>query len=154
MSLVRKKHATERHRRVARAYIRDGVPLDKAMEQEGFSASYGRHGWQAVAQESQPFCEAFVDELKAAVKVAKAAELPAEDLRLLAECRLTMNLVRGRDEAAQSAKLIGQLKRVDMLVRHADGGSGLFLGLISDPASEAITKEVLEALNKKPSAEK
>ncbi len=142
--------AREQHRRVARAYFREGKSLPEAMKAGDFSSRTGEKGITNLVANSHPFAEAFNEELEFALKSAKSLKLPPEDFTKLVEWRLAINIARGRDDGAQSTKLAGQLKKLDIFVRHADGGGGLFLGLISDPASEAITKEVLEALNRKP----
>lgn len=108
------------------------------MAEAGFSEAYGRRGIACVARESAPFAEAFNEELEFARQSANGLKLPLEDFQKLVEWRIAVNVVRGKDDGVQSAKLAGQLKRLDMFVRTGDETRGIFAVLLDPKAGETI----------------
>jgi hypothetical protein len=104
----RAKKTPEQYAKLANL-LGDGVPVNKAMAQAGWSETQAAKGWQKVPK---GVIKMLPKSAKRLMELGK--QTPAEDMRALVHGRLIDNVTKGTDKAAQSAKILGTSRDLNM----------------------------------------
>ncbi len=110
-----RSQVTEKHRQIAKAIVRDGVPVTRALLDAGVAPTQARKGMRRVAH-IKALRTAVEEELKNwAAEASRIVRVACPEVRAdMIRARLALNVVRGEDKAVQSCKLLGQDREVGM----------------------------------------
>jgi len=104
----RAKKSPEQYKKLA-DLLGDGIPVKDAMVKAGWSETQAAKGWQKVPK---GVIKMLPKSAKRLMELGKTT--PAEDMRALVHGRLIDNLTKGTDKAAQSAKILGTSRDLNM----------------------------------------
>jgi len=100
-------------KKIARAVLRKDVPISQALEAAGYAPKQAAKGMQRV-KDNQLLRKAFAEEKALILKelTESGPELNPDQTERLIVNRLKDNIVRGKDVAVMSAKLLGSHKKL------------------------------------------
>jgi hypothetical protein len=104
----RAKKTPEQYKKLANL-LGDGVPVNKAMVQAGWSETQAAKGWQKVPKGVIKMLPKSAQRL---IQLGKTTT--PDDMRALVHGRLVDNVTKGTDKAAQSAKILGTSRDLNM----------------------------------------
>jgi hypothetical protein len=104
----RAKKTPEQYKKLANL-LGDGVPVSKAMEQAGWSETQAAKGWQKVPKGVIKMLPKSAQRL---IHLGKTTT--PDEMRALVHGRLVDNVTKGTDKAAQSAKILGGSRDLNM----------------------------------------
>jgi len=113
-------------KKVARAVLRKDVPISQALEAAGYAPKQAAKGMARV-KDNQFLRKAFAEEKAAILKelAESGPELNLDQTERLIVNRLKDNIVRGKDTAVMSAKLLGSHKKLALW--EAEGRAGIII---------------------------
>jgi hypothetical protein len=104
----RAKKSPEQYKKLA-DLLGDGVPVKDAMVKAGWSETQAAKGWQKVPK---GVIRMLPKSAKRLMELGKMT--PPEEMRALVHGRLIDNVTKGTDKAAQSAKILGTSRDLNM----------------------------------------
>jgi hypothetical protein len=133
----RAKKTPEQYKKLANL-LGDGVPVNKAMAQAGWSEAQAAKGWQKVPKGVIRMLPKSAQRL---IQLGKTTT--TDDMRNLVHGRLVDNVTKGTDKAAQSSKILGSSCDLNMWTPDLQMG----LVVIQTPQSVLDRKtEILAAI--------
>jgi hypothetical protein len=133
----RAKKTPEQYKKLA-DLLGDGVPVNKAMAQAGWSETQAAKGWLKVPKGVIKMLPKSAQRL---IHLGKTT--PAEDMRALVHGRLVDNVTKGSDKAAQSAKILGSSRDLNMWT------PDMQMGLVVLQTPQHVLERKAEFLNPK-----
>jgi hypothetical protein len=110
--MTSKKKTREQHECLAKllpAVQNKAMTIKAAMLQAGYSEAQAAKGWSKVPQAS---LKLLPEKMQRLIKLGRTT--PAQDMRALVHGRLIDNVTTGKDAGAQSAKILGSSRDLNM----------------------------------------
>lgn len=104
-----KRLVTAQQRKAAQG-IASGMPIRHALVAAGYSDNVARHGRAALSATVMSLIP------KESKQLMELGKITAEDQETLVRGRLAWNTIQGKDSGAQSAKILGSERRLNMWV--------------------------------------
>lgn len=95
-----RSEVTEQHKRIAKAIVREGKPVARAMLENGVTPRQAKKGWRRIAHIKAQRVAIEKEMKKWADETAKILQVASPEVRTgMIRSRLMLNIVRGEDKA-------------------------------------------------------